>query len=128
MIIGRRIFANCDIDIKIVISKDQLKCIININETCLDRDGIKIYRGGRPSVIFYHGKLPKLGKAKIKNITAITMIEVIIASGEPFPPHFQLLTKAKYEDTMRMRKETVAYFHKLLGPFIWNKEKNDLSL
>ena len=44
-------FDNCNIEVKIAISKEQLKRILNIDETCLALDGRKIQRGGRPSVI-----------------------------------------------------------------------------
>ena len=68
-------FAICGIKGKIFISKEQLKLILNIDETCLDLDGSKIQRVGRPAVIFYHSKLPQLGKAKINTSTSITMID-----------------------------------------------------
>ena len=51
-------FDNCDIKGKIVISKEQLKRMLNIDENCLALDGSKIQRGGRPAVISHHRKLP----------------------------------------------------------------------
>ena len=108
------VFDNYEINCRVVISKDQLKRILNIDGSCLALDGRKIQKGGRPAVIFYHRKLPQLRKAKIKTSTAITMIGGSIAAEEPVPPHFQFPTKAKSEETMIMRTETVAYFHKVL--------------
>ena len=116
-------FVNCIIEGKIVMSMDQLKRIINIDETCLALDGSKSKRGGRPAVIFYHRKFPRLGKGTIKTSTATTMIGGINPTGEPDPPHLQFPKKSRSEETMIMRMETVAYFHKVLGNFGWNKEK-----
>lgn len=96
---------------------EQLKRILNIDETCLAIDGRKIKRGVRPAVIFYHKKFPQLVKATIKTSTAITMIGGITTAGEPDPPHFQFPKKAKSEETMIMRMETVTYFHKVVGIF-----------
>ena len=79
--------------------------------------------GGIPAIIFYHRIFPQLGKETIKTSTAITMIGGSTVSGEPVPPHLQFTTKYKSEETMRMHMETVAYFHKLLGTFGWNEEK-----
>ena len=114
---------NWNIEGKIFVSKEQLKCIIEIDETCLALDGRKIQRGGRIAVILYHSKLPQLRKAKINTITAITMICGSTTEGEPIPPHFQLPTNANYEEKMRLRMEKVVYFHEVLGTFGWNKGK-----
>ena len=67
--------------------------------------------------------MPQIGKETTNTSTAITMIGGSTVSGKPVPLHSQLPTKAKYEDTTRMRMETVAYFHKVLGIFGWNEEK-----
>ena len=116
-------FANCNTQGKIVISKEQLKRILNIYETCLALDGSKIQRGDRQDLIFYHRNLPQLGKATTKTSTATTKIGGSNLSGKPVPPHFQFLKKSEYEDTTITHMETVAYFHKVLGNFGWNEEK-----
>ena len=74
---------------------EQLKRILNIDETCLAIDGRKIKRGVRPAVIFYHKKFPQLVKATINTSTAITIIGGSTAAEEPAPPRFQFPTKAK---------------------------------
>ena len=74
-------FSNCDIEDEIVISKKQLKRILNIDETCSYLNGSKIQRGGRPAVIFYHRKFSQLGMATINTSITITMICSITAAG-----------------------------------------------
>eukprot|EP00804_Cyclotella_cryptica_P000480 CCRYP_020022-RA/>CCRYP_020022-RA protein AED:0.37 eAED:0.37 QI:0/0/0/1/0/0/2/0/185 len=78
---------------------EQLKKIINIDETCLVLDGSKCNRGGRPEITFYSPNLPNLGQATIKTSVSTTMITGSTAAGEPIPPHFQFSTMAQSEDT-----------------------------
>ena len=59
-------FAEVDSEGKTVIPTEQLKKIINIDETCLVLDGSKGNRGGRPEITFYSPNLPNLGRATIK--------------------------------------------------------------
>ena len=75
-------------------------------------------RRDRLAILFYHSKVPK-----IKTRTAIIMICGSTEAVEPIPPHFKLPTKSKSEETTRICMETVAYFHKILGKFGWDGEK-----
>ena len=43
----------------IVIPQEQLKNIINFDETCICLDGSKNVRGGRPACVFYYPNLPR---------------------------------------------------------------------
>ena len=54
-------FAEVDSEGKTVIPTEQLKKIINIDETCLVLDRSKCNRGGRPEIRFYSPNLPNLG-------------------------------------------------------------------
>jgi hypothetical protein len=74
-----------------VIPNEQLKWILNIDETCLVMDGSKCNRGGWPEVTFYSHTLPNLGKSTIKSSVSTTMITGSTAAGEAILPHFKFL-------------------------------------
>ena len=54
-------FAEVDSKGKTVIPAEQLKKIINIDETCLVLDGSKCNNSGGPEITFYSPNLPNLG-------------------------------------------------------------------
>ena len=95
-------FASRDDNDNIVIPDEQLKRILNIDETCLVMDGSKCNRGGQPEVTFYSHNLPNLGKSTIKSSVSTTMIAGSTAAGEAIPPHFQFSTTSKSEETQRI--------------------------
>jgi hypothetical protein len=81
----------------VVILDEQLKRILNIDETCLVMDGSKCNRDGRPEVTFYSHTLPNLGKSTIKSSVSTTMITGIKAAGEAILQHFQFSTTSQSE-------------------------------
>lgn len=80
---------------KVVIPVEQLKRIINIDETCLSLDGSDNVRGGRPEVYLYDPRIHQVGKATSKSSLTSTMITGSNAAGEAIVPHFQFQSKAK---------------------------------
>ena len=82
-----------------VIPDEQLKWILNIDETCLVMDGSKCNHGGCPEVMFYSRTLPNLRKSTIKSSVWTTMITGSTAAGEAFPLHFQFSTTSKSEES-----------------------------
>ena len=72
----------------LIIPKEQLQRILNVDEYCLSMDGIKGRRGGRPSAVFYLQNLPLSGRPTGKSGLTTTLITSSAASGEAIPPHF----------------------------------------
>ena len=89
--------------------------MLNLDESCLSLDGNAGRRGGRPSVTFFDPNLPRTGEATTKSSITTTFITGSTAAGEPVPPHFQFSSKATSFDRERIRRETVAHFHKVKG-------------
>ena len=88
-------FGNHDESGSLIIPENQLKHIINFDETALSLDGLEGRCGGRPAVEFYDPNLPASYKRTSKLSVTITMITGSLAAGEPLAPHFQFPTKAK---------------------------------
>ena len=108
---------------KINIPVNQLDRILNLDETCLSLDGSQGARGGRPTVSYFYPSLPQLGQAASKSNVTTTLICGSTAGGEALPPHFQFSTKAKSEETMRLRRDTVVHMRQVRGKF-GNKTTN----
>jgi hypothetical protein len=110
-------FARRDNAGNLVIPEEQLSRILNVDETCLSVDGSKGNRGGRPAVTFFDARLPQIGRGASKSANTTTMITGSTAAGEAIPPHFQFQTKAKTEDTQRVRMDMFQYMPKIVGKF-----------
>ena len=100
-----------------IIPEEQLRRIINLDESCLSLDGSSGRRGGRPSVSFFDPNLPRLGKAATKSSVTTTFISGSTAYGEALPPHFQFSTKAKTIEKERVRLEAVQFMKSVRGEF-----------
>jgi len=99
-----------------IISGEQLKRIVNIDETALSFDGSEGRCGGRPAIQFTDPNLQASYKRTSKSSTTITMITGSSAAGEAIPPHFQFPTRAK-EDTAKIKNDVFKYLKKVLGVF-----------
>ena len=108
----------------IVITQDQLKNIINFDETCIYLDGSKNVCGGRPACLFYNPNLPHTGRATGKTSKATTMITKSNALGEAIPPQFQFQTAAKSEENMKMKNDIISCMPQVVGKFSCDKEKS----
>ena len=80
-------FASYDKRGQCVIPDNQLRFIINFDETCLSADGSEGRRGGRPEIILHDPRLPMAGKAINKDSLTATMITGSNAAGEALVPH-----------------------------------------
>jgi hypothetical protein len=78
---------------------NQLKRILNFDETCLLLDGSTSKRGGRPEVILFDPRFPMVGKATLKSSLSTMMITSSSATGDPIPPHLQFMTKSTSVDS-----------------------------
>ena len=116
-------FAHRTEDKEIVISEEQLKRILNIDESCLSMDGSTGRRGGRPTAVFYSPMLAQPGRPTSKSGLTTTLITGSTAAGEAIPPHFQFSTKAKQDDGKKFRTEAAAFCPKVRGTFGCNEEK-----
>ena len=58
---------------KVCILEEQLKKILNFDETCMSMGGSTQNRGGRPEVILYDPRFPQVGKATSKSSLTSTM-------------------------------------------------------
>jgi hypothetical protein len=93
-------FAHCILlTNKISLPPDQLKNILNFDETCLSLDGSTSKRGGCPKVILYDPRFPVVGKATSKSSLSTTMITGSNAAGHPIPLHLQFMTKSTSVDS-----------------------------
>ncbi len=107
-----------------VIPIEQLKCIGNIDETCLSLNGSDNVRGGRHEVILYNPRIHQVGKATSKSSLTSTMITGSNAAGEAIVPHFQYQLKVKSKDKMRLQYDMAEYMPHVVGQFRWGKEQS----
>ncbi len=111
-------FANVDPTTGIVVIHiEQLKHIINIDETCLSLDGSDNVRGGRPEVYLYDPTIHQVGKALSKSSLTSTMITGSNAAGEAIVPHFQFQSTAKSDDTMQLQYDVAEHMPRVVSQF-----------
>ncbi len=106
-------FASTNDKDMVVIPDEQLKRILNIDETCCVMNGSKCNCGGWPEVTFYSHNLPNLGKSTIKSSVSTIMITGSTAAGEAIPPHFQFSTNSRSEETRCVNVNSIAFFTKI---------------
>ncbi len=89
-------FADCNLITNKISSlqPNQLKRILNFDETCLSLDGSTSKCGGHPEVILFDPRFPLADKAPSKSLLSMTMITGSSAAGDPIPPHLQFMTKS----------------------------------
>ena len=113
LILGRSILLNLDMRIdtmkKIIIPDEQLRRIIDIDESCLSLGGSEGIHGGRLSVQFFNRGLPYSGIYASKSSVKTDFITGISAAVEALNPHFQFSTKSKERNQEKIRTETVLY-------------------
>ena len=108
-------FAYVDENGKCVVPKDQMRRIINIDETPLPLDGSQGNCGGRPPESICDATLPQTGQAVSKSGITLTMIGGSNAAGDPIPLHFQFGSAAKTEDQKKIKLEVALYMHETFG-------------
>ena len=72
---------------KVIVPPDQLRNIINLDETALSLDGSTNNRGGRPQMVLYDPRFPQVGRETSKSSYSTTLITGSNAAGEALPPH-----------------------------------------
>ena len=80
---------------RLIIPKEKICTITNLDESCLLFDVNEGRWGGRPDVTYSDPRLPILGKCASKSNVTATFIGGISASGESPPPHLQFITTTK---------------------------------
>jgi len=80
---------------ELVFSIDQLRRIVNVDETGLSLDGLSGNRGGRPSLVFFDPALPTPGNSASKCGYSATLVCGGNSAGEATPPHIQLPSSAQ---------------------------------
>ena len=102
---------------QVCIPEDQLRNILNFDETCLSLDGSTTNRGRRPEAVVYNPRFPQLGKATTKSALTTTMITGSNAAGDPIPPHLQYQTKAKSTEQMKLHYDMAEHMPRVRGQF-----------
>ena len=102
---------------QVCIPEDQLRNILNFDETCLSLNGSTTNRGGRPEAIIYNPRFPQLRKPTTKSALTTTMITGSNAAGDPIPPHLQFQTKAKTNEQMKLDYDVVENMPLVRGQF-----------
>ena len=102
---------------QLCIPEDQLRNILNFDETCLLMDGSTTDHGGRPEVVLYNPRFPQLRRAVTKSGLSTTMITDSNAAGDPIPPHLQYQTKAKSTEQMKLDYDVAEYMPLVQGQF-----------
>ena len=109
---------------KLYIPREQLRNILNFDETCLSLDGSSINRGGRPAAYYHDPRLPQVGISTSKTSQTITMITGSNAWGEALPPHFQFMSSAQTDEGKQIRNECMCYMQRTIGNFGLGEEKS----
>ncbi len=102
-------FATYDTDGELIINKELMHQILNMDETCISLNGSNGNRGGRPTVTYYNIGFPQLRRATSKSALMTTMISVSNTAGEPIPPHFQFQMAAQTNEAKAICVETIWY-------------------
>ena len=97
-----------------IIPDEQIRNILNFDETCLSLDGSEGRRGGHPEIVLHDPRFPMTGKAMNKDSLTATFISGSNAAG---PPHFQFQTKATLGDRERICSEVFAFTPHVIGQF-----------
>lgn len=99
------------------IPPDNMRRVLNFDETCLSTDGSSINRGGRPAAYWFDPRLPQVGLETVKSAYSCTMITGSTAFGEALPPHFQFATSAKTDEGKRLQVDSIRWMKNVVGEF-----------
>ncbi len=117
-------FADRDLIINTISSLqlNQLKRILNFDETCLSLNGSTSKRGGCPEVILFDPRFPMVGKATLKSSLSTMMITGNSAAGDPIPPHLHFMTKSMSVDS-RVHYNIAKYMPQIREAFGFEEER-----
>ncbi len=103
-------FSTYDADGELVINKELMHRILNMDETCISFDGSSRNRGGCPTVTYYNIRVPHLGRVTSKSVLTTTMISRSNVAGKPIPPHhFQFQMAVQTDEAEAICVETIWY-------------------
>ncbi len=108
---------------QLLFEPDQLRRILNVDESEISLDGSSSMAGGKPAVIFYDPHLPMVSRSAAKSSLSCTGIFGSSAAGECIPPHWQLPTAATSADREKVRLDFFQHFRKTSGRFGWPEKK-----
>ena len=100
-----------------IIPENQLKRIINFDQTALSLDGSEGRCEHQSAVEFYNPNLHAAYKRTSKLSMTITMTIGLSAAGEPLAPHFQFPTKAKNKENMKIECKVLEKMKCVKGQF-----------
>lgn len=95
----------------------------NIDETDGSLDDTHGQRGGRPPMVFYAPDIAGGGTAVNKSGYSATVICGSTASGDPFPPHFQLKTLAQTDSGQRLSVDWFTHTKNVFGTFGYSERR-----
>ncbi len=98
---------------KMIVEEENLRWILNVNETKMSLDGSKTRAGGRPAVTFFDPHLPTPCVSAEKSSLSCTGIFGSSAAGECVPPHWhQIPTTAMAVGREKVRVNFIQHFMK----------------
>lgn len=103
---------------------EQLKNVLNLDESSVGTDGTVDLQGGRQPSVLLDPSLPSSGTGASKSNTTSTFIGGSNAIGEPLPPHFQFPTAAKSDETMKINIEAARFTHTVRCKFGMSEERD----
>jgi hypothetical protein len=122
---GRYTVPGRDIGIEgeVLFYEGQTDRIGNIDETDGSLDDTTGQRGGRPSMTFFAHDVAGGGTAVNKSSYSATVICGSTAAGDPFPAHFQLMTKAQTVGGQRISLDWFANTKDVVGKFGYRQRR-----
>jgi len=108
---------------ELVFHIDNLRRVVNVDETCLSLKGLGAGKGGCPFLSFHDPSLPRAGKAVSKCGSSATLMIGGNVAGEATPPHFQFPSTAQ-EKNQIFHLPSVEFGHNIGGVFGHSKSKS----
>lgn len=102
---------------ELVFPPEQLRRILNVDETEGSIDDTTGKRGGRPSMTFHAPGVSGGATSVNKSGYSTTIICGSNAAGEPVPPHFQLKTLSQTNDRERISVDWFSYSKEVVAQF-----------
>jgi hypothetical protein len=109
---------------ELVFPEDQLRRIINVDETDGSIDDTTGQRGGRPSMTFIAPDVAGGATSVNKSGYSSTIICGSNAAGEPVPPHFQLKTMAQTNDREKLSVDWFCSTKNIIAQFGHSERKS----
>ncbi len=109
---------------KVTIFEEQLRNIVNLDETALSLNGSTQNKGGRPEAIISDPRFPMVGRMTSKSSLSTMLICGSNTAGKALPPHIQFATKAQSKETMRLDIDSFDHIPDVRGRWGFLQEEN----